>query len=166
MLTHTDAKTYGLQGSSSTNSTFSLNGVLHNLPAPSLNISIVSNETFGYGNSTYNLTYIQEHGSCSELSTYKWGFSLLLLIITMGLTTLWMVITYGLWLHAYHNSRPDNSRWDMGTYRAVLDLASAMNNGINNSHGDDLNNISNHELKKRIQNDIRSCRIGYNGKSR
>lgn len=161
-LTHTDVTVYGYDGLNRTSSIFHNAGVRHELPAPSLNISLFPADTFAYNGSTYDLTYIQKHGRCTQLTTYQWGFSLLLLLITTNLTTLWVISTYALWLDAYFNSRFDNSHWDMGTYRAVLDLAAAMSKEIGNNDDDKLNNLSDHELKKQIQRDINGGKLKYN----
>lgn len=120
-----------------------------------------SDYLFAYDNSTYNLNSIKANGTCTQLLTYQWGFSALLLVITLFLTTLWATSTYVLWLTAYFRSRFDNSQWDIGTYRAVLDLASAMDKEMSNGNDDTLGKLSNHELEKRIHDDIDGGRIGY-----
>src|SRR5947207_10849736 len=107
LLTCVDVMIYGLNGLNNTNSSFNNSGFMYDLPAPSLNISafpvddaepLPPNATYAYSNSTYDLKYLQENGSCQQLLTYIWGFSYLLLAITMSLTTLWAIGTYALWL--------------------------------------------------------------------
>ena len=146
LLTHIDVNTYGFDGLNNTNSTFNNSGVQYELSAPSLDIEVPF-QTYVYSNLTYNLTYIQENGSCQQFATYQWGFSLYLLVITMILTSFWALGTYALWLDAYFNSRFDNSQWNMGTFRAVLDLADAINDVM--SDDGQLKNLSNHELIKK-----------------
>ena len=78
------------------------------------------------GNETFDTTYIQENGSCQSTNTYRWGFSFLLLWISMLLTAIWTLGMHILWLDAYFGSHYDCIHRTMGTHRAVLDFASAM----------------------------------------
>jgi hypothetical protein len=78
------------------------------------------------GNKTFDTMYIQENGSCQSTNTYRWGFSFLLLWISMLLTAIWTLGMHILWLGAYFGSHYDCAHRSTGTHGAALDFASAM----------------------------------------
>ena len=115
---------------------------------------------FMYQNTTYTFAYIQGNGQCaqSDPPSYQWGFSFLLLFITSLLTAVWSVGMYIMWLDAHLNSRYNRARRQLGSYRAVLDLAKAFRQDMGE---DATEHLSNSELKERIKHGTNGHAIGY-----
>jgi hypothetical protein len=184
-LTVPDVEQYGFNGTNHSSSTFNSSGKIYTLPSPVLNITTYYPEdnlsgsvssgsiydpsvgfTYSDGtkalyaldNNTYDLDYIQANGSCEPRPTYRWGFSFLLLFVTVLLTTIWTIGMYIMWLDAYLYSRFDRAHRDMGTHRAALDFAAAMRKDIGEDTTEDL---SNSELKKRVKRGLNGWRVGY-----
>lgn len=186
-LTISDVEKYGFDGTNHSVSTFNNSGQMYTLSSPVLNITAYyiggtdiwggsasdshyytssgsalynDNEKILYalGNKTYDATYIQANGSCEPRPTYRWGFSFLLLFVTVLLTTIWTIGMYIMWLDAYLYSRFDRAHRDMGTHRAALDFAAAMRKDIGEDTTEDL---SNSELKKRVKKGLNGWRVGY-----
>lgn len=109
-------------------------------------------------NETYNLSYIQDNGSCQPSKTYKWGFSFLLLFIVVLSSSIWAIGTYTLWLDAYYNSRIDYTKRSMSMQRAVLEISTAMKKDMGE---DATENISDQELKQMLQRGLHGNKIGY-----
>jgi hypothetical protein len=70
--------------------------------------------------------YIEANGSCQPTKSYRWGFSFLLLWISVLLTALWAFGMHVMWLDAYFECHSDRAHRYMGTHRAALDFASAI----------------------------------------
>jgi len=81
---------------------------------------------------TYNLTQLNERGSCQQLNhvRYKWGFSFLLLYVFIVALLIWTITIYALYLDSYYHSRLDAAGRYIGLKRAVLDLALAMQENL------------------------------------
>lgn len=111
------------------------------------------------GDYTYNLDRINELGRCQQSNTsYKWGFSFLILFVVLLLFVIWCVGMYVLWMDAFLNSRVDNAGRHIGLQRAVLDLASVMRNDI----GDELPEMaSNNQVNEKVRKDLKGGRITY-----
>jgi hypothetical protein len=78
-------------------------------------------------NRTYDIPYIRDNGRCQQQNAYQWGFSFLLLFIALLLSALWALGMWAMWLDAYCNSKIDAAGGrDMGSWRAVMDLAEAI----------------------------------------
>lgn len=116
------------------------------------------NATFLYENTTYSWQDVSHYGQCVQIATYKWGFSFLLLFITFVLTTIWSIGMYVMWLDAHLHSRYNRAGRQIGTYRAVLDLAKAMRKDMGE---DATENLSNTELKEKINRRLNGGVIGY-----
>lgn len=111
------------------------------------------------GDFTYTLARINELGQCQQSNTsYKWGFSFLILFSVLLILVVWCVGMYALWLDAFLNSRVDNAGRHIGLQRAVLDLAVVMNNDI----GDEVPEMaSNNQLNDKVRKDLNGGRITY-----
>ena len=77
-------------------------------------------------NDTFDAVYLEEHGTCQSMNDYRWGFSFLLLFISVLLSVLWVLGMHIMWLDAYFASHYDYAHRSMGTHRAALDFVSAM----------------------------------------
>jgi hypothetical protein len=134
------------------------------LQAPTLNISSYVNMHWNYTgssvgkveepgtwtilggsyNGTMDSTYVQNNGICSPGKGYQWGFSGLLLILTIVLTTIWAIGMWAVWVHAYYQSNLDFQGRNMGLYRAVMDIAKVVEGKLDQSTDTDL--LSEQEL--------------------
>jgi hypothetical protein len=139
---------YGISGLNNTKSTFRN----QTLSSPSLNITayeaaeiwngfVNPNGMFAYTNIKFQTVYyygttqeyfdtekLQANGSCQPTSTYKWGFSFMILFICLLLVLLWSIGTYIMWLKAHLALRAHGEPEIVGEYKAVIELAAAMNN--------------------------------------
>ena len=104
--------------------------------------------TLSNSNATYDVAKIQAEGTCQQLETYQWGFSFLLLFVVMLFTAVWALGSYALWMDAYLNSRLERSPRDMGTLRAILDYAAAIEKDLG---ADTIKNTGNRALKARMR---------------
>ncbi|KAL9105657.1 MAG: hypothetical protein Q9227_009206 [Pyrenula ochraceoflavens] len=86
----------------------------------------IENALYSLNNQTYSYNYVKLNGICNQESTYKWGFSFLLLFIFAIIQTIWVIGMYVLWLDAHLASRFVRAGRDMGTHRAALDFSKAM----------------------------------------
>lgn len=111
------------------------------------------------GDFTYDLEELNKRGQCQQSNTsYKWGFSFLILFYVILGFIVWCVGMYALWLDAFFNSRVDNSGRHIGLQRAVLDLASAMKNDM----GDNLTEMaSNNHVNQKVRKDLKGGQINY-----
>jgi hypothetical protein len=123
-------------------------------------------------NRTYDIPYIRDNGRCQQQNTYKWGFSFLLLFIALLLSALWALGMWAMWLDAYCNSKIDAvGGRDMGSWRAVMDLAEAIVASLNSDGvcGQDsatnifagTKDVGDGEIRKRIKRESKRGEIGY-----
>ncbi|KAK5059893.1 hypothetical protein LTR84_009776 [Exophiala bonariae] len=119
----------------------------------------IQNASLTDGEYTFTLEELNQRGQCQQSNTsYKWGFSFLILFSVLVGFVVWCVGMYVLWVDAFLNSRVDNAGRHIGLQRAVLDLASVMKNDI----GDNLSEMaSNNHLNKKVRNDLKGGRIDY-----
>jgi hypothetical protein len=119
-----------------------------------------SNTTFLYNDITYSLDYMLRNGTCEPLGTYQWGFSFLLLFIFLITLLIWSVGTYILWLRAYLNLRACDVSDIPGEYKAVMDLAAAMQHQFE-KEGLDLANLTEDEITRKIVRDWKGGSINH-----
>jgi hypothetical protein len=123
-------------------------------------------------NRTYDIPYIRNNGHCQPQNTYQWGFSFLLLFIALLLSALWALGMWAMWLDAYYNSKIDAvGRRDMGSWRAVMDLAEAIAASLNSDavRGQDpvanifagTKELGDGEIRRRIRRESKRGVIGY-----
>jgi hypothetical protein len=123
-------------------------------------------------NRTYDIPYIRNNGRCLPQNTYQWGFSFLLLFIALLFSTLWALGMWAMWLDAYYNSKIDAvGERDMGSWRAVMDLAEAFAASLNSDgiRGQDpvanifagTKEMGNGEIRRRIGKGSKRGEIGY-----
>lgn len=169
---------YGFGGRNNVSSTFNHSGIV-TLDAPTLNIEAFAKagddklrrlkptdpilpQSWLKGNESYDITYVQENGSCQTIGDYQWGFSFLQLFICILLLLMWTVGTYILWLRAHFTFKLRG--WDFnqvsGEHKAVLELAKAMQEDldIKSSHCSLL--IEKH-LKERIDKELSGGSFSY-----
>lgn len=79
-----------------------------------------------YDNETYDLAFVTRYASCKPVDSHNWGFSFLLLFITLLLLSIWSLGTYILWLDVHLHSKLDRTGRQMGMVRASHDLVEAM----------------------------------------
>ena len=180
-----DVSMYRADGTVDQSSKIWVNGKLVILDAPTLNITTYFVDTtyfsyfsvnntyprwipstqwieqdFLYKNVSYSWEAISEGGQCRQTDppSYAWGFSFLLLFITVLFTAIWSIGIYIMWLDAHLNSRYDRAGREMGTYRAALDLARAMRKDMGEEATE---NLSNTELKERVKRHLNGGRISF-----
>ena len=97
----------------------------------------------------YDVITLSELGSCQQTldPVYKWGFSFVLLFLSLLLTMIWAVGMYWLWMDAYLHSRFDADHKDLGMERAILDLSTALREDIGQGDRDQLSNT---ELQRKM----------------
>ncbi|KIW39208.1 uncharacterized protein PV06_09002 [Exophiala oligosperma] len=114
---------------------------------------------FSDGEYSYDLEDLNLNGKCQQLDTsYKWGFSFLVLFNVIMTFTVWCLGMYILWLDAWLNSRFDRAGRTMGLHRAVLDLAACMNQDVDEG-GREM--MSNGELHDKIRKGLNGGQITY-----
>lgn len=115
--------------------------------------------TFTNGEFTYGLEDINLNGKCQQIqSTYKWGFSFLVLFSVIILFLVWTLGMYILWVDAHLNSRFNRAGRTLGIQRAALDLAHCIQKDLGT---DGIEMTSNAELQKKIRGELRGGRITY-----
>lgn len=67
--------------------------------------------------------YIASHTRCQTEDTYQWGFSVLGLLVFLCLSLVFAFLFWAVWADMKLNARVAASGRDLGTYRAVLDVA-------------------------------------------
>jgi hypothetical protein len=123
-------------------------------------------------NRTYDIPYIRDNGRCQQQNTYQWGFSFLLLFIALLLSALWALGMWAMWLDSYYNSQIDAAGGrDMGSWRAVMDLAEAIAASLNSDgiRGQDpaanifagTKDVGDREIRRRIRRESKRGEIGY-----
>jgi len=151
-----DISHYGLGGASSVPSEFSLSPSRNvSLRSPTLNITTFyppasldtlvatfrpDSPSTSYGDpwdassalyvhdddDVYDVDYVRAHAVCLPGMTHTWGFSFLMLFITLCLLAAWSLGMYIMYMDAYLHSRLDRLGRGMGMCRASYDLAEAM----------------------------------------
>ena len=107
----------------------------------------------------YELEELNLRGRCQQANTsYRWGFSFLILFWFVILSLVWSVGMYVLWLDAYFHSRFDRAGRSMGLQRAILDLAYCMQKDVD-EEGREM--LSNPKLQRKIRRDLKGGRITY-----
>ncbi|KAH7142700.1 hypothetical protein B0J13DRAFT_503038 [Dactylonectria estremocensis] len=101
-------------------------------------------------NDTYPIGYIVEKGSCQALGAYQWGFSFLQLVIGVFLMFSWTMVVWLMWLKAHKELKQWNGIEVPGKYKAVLDLAAALNQELS-SIGETPDALTNKQLRHRIK---------------
>lgn len=115
---------------------------------------------FSNGQYDFDLQELNANGRCQQLETsYRWGFSFLILFIVTVTLTVWSLGMYMLFLDAYLHSRLDRAGRRMGIHRAVLDLAACMQRDMNDEEF--RQTASNRELHNRIRHELRGGSITY-----
>ncbi|KAF2998280.1 hypothetical protein E8E13_006955 [Curvularia kusanoi] len=185
----TDVGLYGTEPQTNVQSTFgnftlpapTLNITVHDTP-PRLNRTKGNNEldddsghtgktaVFLSGNQTYSQSYVETSAQCQAQTNYQWGFSFIQLALMLMLLLLW---TSGI-LTMYATSKLTRLRRGdrtqiAGEYRAVFELADAMHSQLLSlenddsvcSGGDARRNLSEGELRKRIETQLRGGEISY-----
>ncbi|KAH0279784.1 hypothetical protein KCU91_g1479, partial [Aureobasidium melanogenum] len=84
---------------------------------------------------------------CLPSTDYAWGFSYQYTILLTSVNSIWLLITAVLWLLVETKSQSLQKRGAMGTWRAVLDLASA----VQDSLGRDTGGYTEVELEKAVR---------------
>ncbi|KAI4928802.1 hypothetical protein J4E85_005423 [Alternaria conjuncta] len=106
-------------------------------------------------NKTFDRTYMELYGKCQNTEDYKWGFSLLQLIISMVLLLAWTVGIYIMWIYTHFTIASNNGHFEevSGEYRAVLKLAAAMRIELD-IEDTDLSVLREKQLKERVDKEI------------
>ena len=157
----------------------SLQATMFNISAPTLNISSYVNMYWNYTgssvgkveepgtwtisggsyNGTINSTYLQNKGICSPGKSYQWGFSGILLLLTIVITTVWAIGMWVVWIHAHYQSNLDFQGRNMGLYRAVMDIAKIVEGELDQSTDTDI--LSEQELHCSLKAGKRTLTISY-----
>jgi hypothetical protein len=129
----------------------------------------------------YTATYIRSQGNCQALTVrikivsgveiyfnttqhYQWGFSFIQLNLMLLLLIMWTVGTYTMWLSAHITMKQRGRKQVAGEYKAILELANAMQIQLLSHSGSSEKttaNMSESELRRRIAKDIRGGAISY-----
>ncbi|KAH0360345.1 hypothetical protein KCU65_g9450, partial [Aureobasidium melanogenum] len=106
-------------------------------------------DLFQLPNYTPNMTWWTDANNfrCLPSTDYAWGFSYQYTILLTSVNSIWLLITAALWLLVGIKSQTLQKRGTMGTWRAVLDLASALQESL----GHDTGGYTEVELEKAIR---------------
>ncbi|KAF2418267.1 hypothetical protein EJ08DRAFT_654357 [Tothia fuscella] len=83
---------------------------------------------------------------CVPDTGYRWGCSAIWLIINTCLMSFWAFGSYGIWVDAHRFSVLHRNGRKLGTWRAITDLAKAIEEDV----GSSLSGYSNEELEKEV----------------
>lgn len=135
-------------------SNITIDGKDWKLDAPPLNITsanVASANTFlivlVYNNKAYDFDYFEQYGSCQPGQQYIWGFSILLLFIGTIFLCLFTTIMAALWIYADRRSHLAKQHRKLGTFRAAMDLATAVRQEL----GKEADSLSDKELEKQLE---------------
>lgn len=137
------------------NSSITVNGTMHSLPSPFVQLGQNCHRFQGLGNPClcYRGTPIayplDDHAViCVAESGYVWGFSSVMLSVSLVLECMWMIGCLGVWLDAHVNSELENmQRSSAGAVRTAFDLVEAAKKVL----GDDISTYSNQELRDALK---------------
>lgn len=115
---------------------------------------ISTNLTWTYDDETYDLAFVKQYASCKPVDSHNWGFSFLLLFITLLLLSIWSLGIYVLWLDVYFHSRLDRKGRQMGMVRASHDLVEAMHRDGTSESID--HTLGEGEIRKKVMTTTRS----------
>ncbi|KAG9999629.1 hypothetical protein KCU78_g15799, partial [Aureobasidium melanogenum] len=106
-------------------------------------------DLFQRPNYTPNMTWWTDENNfrCLPSTDYAWGFSYQYTILLTSVNSIWLLVTAALWLLIEIKSQTLQKRGAIGTWRAVLDLASALQGSLGHNTG----GYSEVELEKAIQ---------------
>jgi hypothetical protein len=115
-------------------------------------------------NETFDVAKLRVDGSCQPTKSYQWGFSFVLLFICLILLGVWSIGTYILWLKAHLALRIHGEPQIAGEYKAVIELAAAMNNEFS-KHDENLEFLRERQIKGKIMHMINGGTIRYDSPS-
>ena len=80
-----------------------------------------------FRNQSYDFDYFQNpgHVQCVSNGSYQWGFSSVATLAFLVLNSLWIIGTYGVWVHLNRKSLFLRTR-HLGRYRAAVDMVEAI----------------------------------------
>ncbi len=85
-----------------------------------------------YGNQTYYWNYFEDTGNvqCVATGIYQWGFASLGTSAFAILNSLWVIGTYGVWIHMNRKSTLCQKGRRLGTHRAAIDLVESIHQDL------------------------------------
>ncbi|KAF2641832.1 hypothetical protein P280DRAFT_541295 [Massarina eburnea CBS 473.64] len=117
--------------------------------------------TWGYANQTYNRTYVNNNGSCQTTQGYEWGFSFIHLFLVTIYLLIWTIGIWILYLKEQDILRQRKLINISGEYKAVLELAEAMNDGFKGLRRENTNKLQETELRHGIHKELNGGSISY-----
>ncbi|KAL6708540.1 hypothetical protein ACN47E_002521 [Coniothyrium glycines] len=139
-------------------------GLANDIDAPSLNITVYETNDDGpqippmesrhkyafafsiRSNTTYNTTYLLEHGSCKPSETYQWGFSYIFLFMVSIFNFIWTCIMVGMWLDTCRGSRMYKHGRRPGLLRSIMDFSAAIRQEL----GTEAEYLEEEELRQKV----------------
>ncbi|KAJ4985482.1 hypothetical protein SVAN01_09047 [Stagonosporopsis vannaccii] len=179
-----DVRKYGLGGARNESSIIygSSSRTNFTIPAPVLNISAYAtgderqrgqsslelrNTTWVRENKTFDMAYIERNGRCQNTGVhrsldYQWGFSFLQLFVCILLLLGWTIGIYVMWIYTHYTMqlRQRLAEEVSGEYRAVLELAAAMQSELD-IDDTDVSFLREKQLEERIEKEIRGGAVAY-----
>lgn len=67
---------------------------------------------------------------CEPGYNYQWGFAAFWVLLSVTLSTTWIISTYSIWLDAQHHSELVRKGRKMGMNRAIIDTAEAIKEAL------------------------------------
>ncbi|THW86313.1 hypothetical protein D6D15_07466 [Aureobasidium pullulans] len=94
-------------------------------------------DLFQLPNYSPNMTWWRDEKNfrCLPSETYSWGFSYQCTILLTSINSIWLLVTVSLWLHVELKSQFLQKRGPLGTWRAVIDLANAVQERLGRDTG-------------------------------
>ncbi|KAF2730980.1 hypothetical protein EJ04DRAFT_584472 [Polyplosphaeria fusca] len=121
-----------------------------------------SNALWTSAQELYDYTYISQNGQCQSTKDYKWGASFIQLFVWMNLMLIWSVGIYFMWLKAHKVLQQCGDKEIAGKYKAVLELATAIQENLEPHRGDGpKTEMTEAELQQRIDKDLKGGHMAY-----
>jgi hypothetical protein len=101
-----------------------------------------------YQNQTYSQQYFQDPDNvqCVATGVYQWGFSIIPTLVFAVLNCVWIIVTYGVWVHMNRKSELYGKGRRLGKYRAAIDVVDSIQQDL----GRDTCAYSEKELKDKL----------------
>lgn len=136
-----------------TSSRIEINGKIHSIQGPPLNVVVQSGWLSIYHFTKYlaidklalPIDHLQAKGSCQPTAHYIWGFSSMLLFFFCMLSIFFAAVLASLYYESTWSSRAGRSTYQLNTYRNAVDLVYDLQD---NYFGDALRSMSADDLKQ------------------
>ncbi|KAF2125170.1 hypothetical protein P153DRAFT_390015 [Dothidotthia symphoricarpi CBS 119687] len=134
---------------------------------PKTNQNLFANKskaTWEASNQTDDLAWIKSEGTCQGLETYRWGFSMIQLIVMLVCLLIWTVGSLILWRRYKFLMRKQGRKDVVDGYQAIIEFADNIRVQLANTEEEDPRDVSaltGTEIRRRITKDLSGGAIAY-----